>query len=193
MIKINLLPEEFRIQETRRDYGQYIKIAVAAFVFFILLTIFFYVDFILSSARLGKVEKKWSELQPQFNELNLLQKEVDGAMKQEREFMQQFVTTERPLTTVLEWTSELLPQTAWLIEIKVTQEKGVVNFLLKGLCLPAKGKTSIEQIDQYLQDLKKKMPDVRLSLQTTRNQIGEIEMTQFTSNFQWGKVAQPPS
>lgn len=186
MIRINLLPQEFRPKETVSYTGRYFKTAILAGVALTLLTLVFYVDFILSFGKLRRIEGDWKTSQPEYQKLTQLQKEVEGPLKQERQFMEQFVTTSRPLTSFLMWGSELLPDSAWLVELKLSRSKESGNFLIKGLSLPSKEKTSIEHIESFLQALKAKMPDTRLALTTTRQEIDKVELTQFTAHFGWG-------
>lgn len=190
MIQINLLPEEFRVVEKKGSQIPYATLGLLAAALFAILTAFFYLDFVLVSGKLRKMEGNWKEIQPEFMALNQLKSEVDGSLKEEKEFMEKFVTTQRPLTYLWMWTSEFLPGTAWLIEIDLTREEGVSHFLIKGLCLPSKERSSIEQIEQYLQLLKEKMPDADLSLTTTRQKTEGVELTQFIANFSWGRRTQ---
>lgn len=187
MIEINLLPEEFRIKENASAKVDIpaLKLAIGAGVLLVLLTAYFYVDFLLSAGKLKKLEARWREVQPQALVLNRLQSEVEGVLKTERDFLKLFVTNERPLTHTLTWLSEFLPETAWLTEVKMQHNAEASNLVVKGLCLPTKEKSSIEHIEDYLHQLKQRMQDAKLSLTTTRQIKDEIEVTQFVAVFDW--------
>ena len=187
MIQVNLLPEEFRVVEKKQMDLPILKIGIAAAALFVLLTIFFYIDFVFVSAKLHKIEVGWKKIQPEFVALNKLQSEVDNTLKQEKDFMEKFVTAQKPLTILLMWASEFLPPSTWLIELELKREGEGSQFLVKGLCLPSKSRSSIEQIEDYLQHLKEQMPDAALSLTTTRQKSEGVELTQFTASFVWGK------
>ena len=100
--------------------------------------------------------------------------------------MEQYVTTQRPLTHKLSWVSEFLPETAWLLEVKLERKGNSENFFIKGVALPSKTNSSIAQIETYLHDLKNKMAGANLSLTTTRQKLEGVDVTQFVANFQWG-------
>lgn len=192
MIQVNLLPPEFRQKVKSPQQGKYILLAVLGVLIFVIMTLILFADFVRSSAGLNKLERKWNGLQPQSVALTNLQKEVEGSLRQERKFMEQFVTTQLPLTHLLQWASEFLPETAWLTEERLTRNEGVVNWLLKGNCLSSKTLTSIEHIEKYLGDLKVRIPDSKLILRTNRMMIGDTEVTEFIANFSWSDITMVP-
>lgn len=187
MIQINLLPEELREKKKNVERVPLTKIGIGVGVFMTLLTIGFYIDFLFSSVKCRTLEQTWEKAQPESGGLTQLQSEVEGILKQEKEFMERFVTTPRPLTHILMWVNEFLPERAWLVEFKLEREEEGGNILVKGLALSSKTQSSIEQIEAYLQKLKEKMPETQLSLTTIRQTFEGVELTQFIANFDWGK------
>lgn len=189
MILINLLPEELRIKEKAKHDIPILKVAAAVGVVLGLLTVFFYFDFLSSQSKLKKLEQEWVTLQPQSMRLNQLEQEVETVLKPENLFLNRFVTADKPLTSILSWVSELLPDTAWLLEIRLDREGEGARLFVKGVALPSKEKSSIEQIETYLHQMKEKIPEAGLSLTTTRLEIENTEVTQFIANFEWGIAA----
>lgn len=185
MIRINLLPEEFRVQEKKSQRLPVIQIGIGTAVVMVILTLFFYFDFLSSSARLAELEKEWQGIQPQALVLNKLRSEVEGVLKPEKDFIERYVDNVRPLAKMLEWNSEFLPVGAWLTEVKLEHDDKGLHFLVKGLCLPLKGKTAIEQIEAYAQSLKNKMPKAQLNLTTTRQSFEDVQLVQFVMRFSW--------
>lgn len=192
MIQINLLPDEFRVKHRTLPNVPTIKLAIAGGVLLVLLTTYFYIDFMIASSSLKKIEAEWDKISPEAVILQQLQGEVEGALKQEKEFLERFATSPQPLTSILQWVSEFLPENSWLIEIKMEQDSKGSHFLLRGLSLASKGRSSIESIEGYLHQLKEKMPDSRLSLTTTRETQEQIELTQFTALFDFGGAKPMP-
>ena len=186
MITINLLPEEFRVKQKSAETVPTKKLAIAGGILFGVLTLFFFFDFLMAQGRLKKLENEWAALQPKSRELTQLQDEVESSLKPEKQFMDKFVTSQKPLTSFLVWVSEYLPQTAWLTEITMGRKGEGGSFFVKGLAQPSKEKSSIEQIETYLHQLQEKVPEANLSLTTTRQKIENFELTQFTANFEWG-------
>ena len=186
MILVNLLPEEFRIQKSRIPDLPKVKVAIAVGVFLVLVTAYLYVDYLMATSRLKKIEAEWRKISPQAAVLQQLQAEVEGTLKQEKEFMEHFATSPRPLTSIMTWVSDFLPENSWLTEMKMEQDGKGGHLMLKGLSLPSKGKSTIEMIESYLHQLKEKMPETNLSLTTTRETTEQIELTQFTAVFDFG-------
>lgn len=187
MIRVNLLPEEFRVVKKDPQHLRYLAYGVLGIGLFLLITAGLFVDFLIVSNKNAQIEREWKNIQPQFDELNKLRSEVEGNLRKEKDFVEQFITSDRPLTHLLTWASELLPETCWLQEMQLTRKKNGGDFLLKGLAFPSKENTSIAQIENYLQGIKEKMPDVKLSLMTTRQQMEGTDLTQFTANYRWGE------
>jgi len=186
MLEINLLPEEFRIQvkEAAPEIPA-LKIAVGVAVLFSILTLWFYFDYVGSQAKLKKLDAEWKVVQPQALELSNLKSELEGVIKPERDFLKSFVTTERPLKLILQWISEYLPEGAWLTGLSLRHESAKRSLVIQGLCLSSKDVSSIEAIELFLHNLKEQMPETKLSLTTSRQIFEGVELTQFTSVFQW--------
>lgn len=183
MLQVNLLPEEFRIKVKNTQEVPYIKLALGGAVLFSILTLWFYIDYNHSQSELKKMTATWTTLQPQSAQLKALETEVETVLKPERNFLEKYVVTPKPMTFVLGWFSELLPDTAWLTEVKMEQKEGTQNIFVKGLVVPSKTQSSIEVIEKYIQQLKEKIPEAKLSLTTTRQKMEQIEVTQFIASF----------
>lgn len=193
MLSINLLPEEFRVKvKAPTPEIPALKIAVAAGVLFSIVTLFFYFDYLGSQGKLKKLDAEWKVVQPQAQELNNLKAELESTIKPESVFLKSFVTTERPLTQVLEWLSAQLPEAAWLTGVSLKHDAGKKTLVVQGLCLASKEQSSIEAIELYLHQLKESMPETKLSLTTSRQIFENVELTQFTAVFQWIKEEVKP-
>lgn len=186
MITINLLPQEFRIQEKKVSKLPYMPVVLAIGTLFVCLTLYFYADYWSAKSKLAEINKEWQFVQPQSVRLQALQAEVDSKLKPLNVFLNSFVTADKPLTHMMSWTSEFLPPTSWLVEFKMERVGEGGRLYLKGLTLPSKEKSSIEFIETYLHDLKTKIPDANLSLTTSRQKIKAVEVTQFIATFEWG-------
>lgn len=194
MITINLLPEELRIKEkVQQKEIPILKIALGAGIFFILLSILFYFDYLGAKAKLKKTNAQWVIVQPQSAVLNSLQSEVETVLKTEKDFLHRFVAAEMPLTHVLQWISDYLPERAWLTGVRLENNSDKHNLVIRGLCLPSKETSSIEFIEIYLHQLKEKMPKTKLSLTTARQIKDGMELTQFTAIFEWPSTAPAPA
>lgn len=185
MIQINLLPEEFRLLENKKLDLPYLQYAILGGVLFALITLILFIDFLIVSVKLGGINKKWSIVQPQFQILNQLQAEVEGTLKKEKEFIEGYVTTQTFYTQIFMAASEYLPEATWLTEMKMDRTVGGGAFLLKGLVIPVKGKSSIEIIEKYVNEVKNKIPESALRLTTARQTVEKVDLTEFVANYTW--------
>lgn len=185
MLTINLLPTEFRVQKKNTVQLPYLKYAIIGGIVFMLVTVSFYFDYLAAVREFAEVEKTWKTLQPQSTQLKALENEVETVIKPERNFLSRHVVTGRPMTGFMVSLSELLPETAWLTEVKMEQKDGNQSLFLKGIVLPNKNSSGIEAVEKYVHDLQGKVPEAKLSLTTTRQKISTLEVTQFIANFEW--------
>ncbi len=183
MLQVNLVPDELRIKVQNTQQLPYIKLAIGGAVLFFILTVWFYFDYLHVGGELKKMNAAWTTLQPQSQQLKALETEVETVLKPERDFLEKNVVTPKPITYVLSWVSELLPDTAWLTEIKTELKDGNQNIFVKGLVIPSKTQSSIEVIEIFIHNLQAKLPEAKLSLTTTRQKIEQVEVTQFIANF----------
>lgn len=186
MIKINLLPPEMRIEakvKKKISYAPFIRLAIIGLV---LLTGFFFVDFLESKKQFKVVAAQWQELSPQMAELKAMEAEIEGKLKTEKVFLESSVVSEFPVTTTLEYASELLPDRMWLTELKVEKEDISQELVLQGVSLPSDDKTSIQHIQDYLHNIRGKLPDAYMTLTTARQTQDDIEVTTFVSRIEWG-------
>lgn len=186
MIEINLLPEELRPRKKKEATRIPVAaIAMAAGALFAVLTVYFDLDFLAARSRMKTLEAQWQEVQPQALVLNQLKNEVENVLRPERDFLADHAAGEKILTSTWTWLSEYLPAHSWLTELKMIHDSQERSLVVKGLCLPSREKSSIEEIEGYLHQLKKKMKTAELSLTTSRQFIDQVELTHFTGIFQW--------
>jgi len=187
MIQINLLPEEYRRREKKSQPLPVLKIGAAAAGLFVLLTGIFYIDFLFTSVKLSKLRSAWEKIQPETLILNQLRSEVETVLKPEKDFIDRYVQTRWHLSRQMEWASEFLPDQAWLSEMKLERDDKGTHFLIRGLCLPSRDRSSIEQIEGYAQKLKDLLAGAELNLTTTRISVENIQLTQFVAVYTWPK------
>ncbi|MEI7751400.1 MAG: hypothetical protein WCJ71_04830 [Candidatus Omnitrophota bacterium] len=192
MIKINLLPLELRKGKTRASSIPYIPLAILAGVLFLLLTFFFYGDYLRARSTYKKVQLEWSRLNPSMAQLKALETKVDVEMKGEYDFLQKNVLNTEPITRILSWVSEFLPPQGWLTELKAEREGEGCRLTLKGVVLASRTQTGIEQIEEYFQKLKSKLPPQTSVALTTAKEVKEkMGGTAFTAQLNWGASSKP--
>lgn len=187
MILINLLPPELR----KKRYSQlavlrdrrFILVVSAVFSF---LTLLFYLQYQIDLGNLRVLRDKWQLIEKDVQRVAELKKTMEEGSTKERVFLEQHVTTPFPVTAILSAVSVFLPDSIWLVELKITRKPAENSLLLKGLSLPNVRRSSIQDIEKYLRDLKEKFPPgTELILTTSRQVKDSRELTLFTAVFKW--------
>ncbi len=190
MIEINLLPPEFRIVEKKvKKKVEYnvpkLKLIIFGVGLFVLVTGWYYLAYLKCAKKYETLNREWAILQPQSQTLTDLKGEVESILVEEKTFLTAFVATDRPLTKTLQDLSDLLPENAWLTFVRLEHSAKEETLVVQGLCVSTKTATSIESIELYLNELKKKMPKASLALTTARQYEEGVELTRFTASFTW--------
>ena len=192
MIKINLLPLEFRKRKastTRIPYG---PLVILAGVLFLLLTFFFYGDYLRARSAYERVHKEWVKVSPLMPQLKTLEKQVAVDMKGEKDFLEKNVLNKESITRILFWASYFLPPKGWLTELKAKREGEGCRLTLKGVVLASRTQTGIEQIEEYFQKLRTKLPPQTSVALTTSKEVKEKTAgTAFAALLEWGVTPKP--
>lgn len=188
MITINLLPAEYRTAKRRGTTARpYIPIAILVAALLLLLTLFFYADFLKVKSSYERVRKEWIRFAPQMKHLKDLEQKVDVEMKGEKEFLESSILNSDPFTRVLQLVSERLPKGAWLTELKIERLKeGGNSVLLQGAVVPVGAKTGIEQIEEFVRTIKERFPKTTVALTTSKMSDKQVAGTAFTATITWG-------
>lgn len=186
MIKINLLPLPLRRVKSKTPPVPYKPLGILAGVLFLLLTLFFYFDYLRARSTYATVSKEWKRLSPLMGQLKTLENKIEVEMRGEKEFLEKQVLNTQPITSFMIWASEFLPDKAWLTKFVATREGEGVRLTIQGVVFPSRTQTGIEQIETYLQKLKEKLPaQAELQLVTSKDAKQEEGIT-FSSHFEWG-------
>ncbi len=191
MIKINLLPIELRKANKKSAPLPYLPLVILAGVLFLLLTLFFYVDYLNARGAYAKVHKEWVRLSPLMAQLKSMEAKVDVELKGEKDFLEANVFNTQPVTRILMWISEFLPQRCWLTDLEYERQGEGCRLALGGVIFPANNRTGIEDIEVFLNEIKKRIPTATLTLTTSKSSTKEGEGTSFSGNFEWGMVKKP--
>jgi len=186
MIRINLLPQELREEKTGTSHVPYIPLAVLAGVLFLLMTFFFYGDYLRARSAYKSVKKEWADMNPSLAQLKAMESKVENEMKGEKEFLEENIFNTESMTRILMWVSEYLPPKGWLTGLKAEREVGGFRLTLKGVVLATRSQTGIEQIEEYFQKLRAQLPpQATLALTTAKDPKAQGEGTSFVANLEW--------
>ncbi len=192
MIKINLLPQELRKGKATATRIPYIPFALLAGVLFLLMTFFFYGDYLRARSAYKNVQKEWVKLNPSMSQLKAMETKIEIEMKGEKDFLEKNVLNTESMTQMLFWVSEFLPPKGWLTELKAEREGEGCRLTLKGVVLASRTQTGIEQIEEYFQKLRTKLPpQTSVALTTSKESSEKIAGTAFAANLEWGVTQKP--
>ena len=192
MIKVNLLPQELRKKKKSATRIPYTFLAILAGVLFLLLTVFFYGDFLKTRSAYKSVKADWTRLNPLMAQLKALETRSEVEMKGEKDFLEKNVLNTESMTRILFWVSEFLPPKGWLTELKAEREGEGCRLTLKGVVLASRTQTGIEQLEEYFQKLKVKLsPQTTVALTTSKEVKEKMGGTAFTAQLDWGASAKP--
>lgn len=186
MITINLLPEEYKSKKRATTLKPYLPLAFLLGIIFLLLTLFFYVDYLKTLKAYGLVRKEWEQLSPQMKQLKALESRVEIEMQAEKDFLEKNVLNTESTARILQWVSEYLPPRGWLTELKFEREGEGGRLLLQGAVFSMGSQTAIEQIEVYMRNLKEKLPSGEFTLTTAKQDDKKSEGMAFTATFDWG-------
>ncbi|MGI6241374.1 MAG: hypothetical protein ACOYJW_05535 [Candidatus Omnitrophota bacterium] len=186
MITINLLPQEFRRTRKPTMARPYLPLAILAGSLFMLLTLFFYADYLKAKGAYDSVHSEWMKLSPQMQQLKTLEQKVEVEMRGEKEFLEHHVLNTDSMTRILQLVSENLPKRGWLTELTLERaQTGGGDLVLQGVVLPVSARTGIEQIEGFLQELKSKYPRMDISLTTAKVKEKDAVGTSFSATIKW--------
>lgn len=187
MILINLLPSQLRRESSFHPFlRNKRRLAKWGGTIFVVLTLLFYFHYQFSLKTFRELEVRWLSLQKGVQRVNELQQKMEEGVVVEKQFLDHYVTSSFPVTTILSAVSEFLPDSIWLLELKVSRQPKESTFLVKGFSLPFNLRSSIQDIERYLQAMKEKFPPkTELILTTSRQTKENRELTLFTAVFKW--------
>lgn len=162
------------------------RVIIGGICLFTVLTLIFYVQYQITLANLRVLQDKWLLMEKDVNRVTELKKKIEEGSSKEKEFLEGHVISPFPSTAILSALSAFLPDSIWLVELKITRKPDENSVLLKGLSLPSSRRSSIQDIEKYLRDLKEKFPPkTELILTTSRQVKDNRELTVFTAVFKW--------
>lgn len=186
MILINLLPKELNSVKPGLPPLAVRRVGTGITVVFSVLTLFFYFQYLHQLKIHAEFRRHWASLEHTVRQVAQVKAELEGGVKTEKDFIEKYVVPQLKFTTLFSSAGEHLPESAWLVELQLERaEKGNV-LVLKGVALPSRKETSIQEIEKYLKTLRDELPPgTNLLLTTSRQQKEKLELTQFTAVFKW--------
>jgi len=199
MIKINLLPRELR--PAKRSKPQKVSVSgspavvsnkrmiigggLVAAIIFIVATILLYFDYMGLNQKLININQEFASIQPSVQEVRSLEQEVSSVLQTERDFLNAHILNKTALTSILQTISETLPEGVWLTTLSINNAGKKRSFQIRGVVSGIKDKTNIQQIEEYLHEIKMIIPSSQFVYSTGKHLAGKVSATSFTANFEW--------
>lgn len=186
MILINLLPKEFDPVRPGLPPLAVRRVGAGVTVVFSALTLIFYFQYLYQLKIHAELRGRWASLEQTVRQVVQVRTELEGGVKNEKGFIEKYVVPNLKSTALLSVISELLPESAWLVELQLERAVKGNTLVLKGVALPSRRETSIQEIEKYLRGLRDKLPPgTDLLLTTSRQQKEKLDLMQFTAVFKW--------
>ncbi len=187
MIHINLLPQDLRQKEMTPTTVRWEPFAILFAVLFLLLTVFFYSDYLDVRAVHKTIRDEWKTKSAVIPQLKQLEKRVGVELTDEKMFLEKNILNTESATRLFSHVSEYLPERGWLTEFRFDRDINKSFLSLKGIVQSQKNKSEIEQLEIFLQKLKKNLHgDTKTSLTTSKRMSGNLNETEFNAKFEWG-------
>lgn len=202
MILINLLPQELRLQETKKIHIPYREIALVTFVIFVLLSLYNLFHFVRIREAHRNLQKQWNALADRSAQADSLEKELGATILAEVDFYDSLVDPNLEAARTLNFISDLIPSGIWLTEMRFVRNQKDIQLVLNGLSeSSAKGGARLIEIQNFANKLKEQMeqfigpaspmnPNVKRHMKvavTTSSQKMDHsagELTQFVATFE---------
>ena len=88
-------------------------------MFFGALTVIFYIQYQLGLGQLKQLQGEWQFLEKDVQRITKLKQEMEEGSKSEKQFLDRYVTSAFPTTAILSGVSVFLPESIWLLELKI--------------------------------------------------------------------------
>ena len=135
--------------------------------------------------RLVKVNQDFAAIQPSVQEVRSLEQEVSSVLQAERDFLNAHILNKAALTSILQTISESLPEGVWLTALSINNSGKKRSFQIQGVVSGIKDKTNIQQIEDYLHQVKMVIPSSHFVYSTGKQLADKVSATAFTANFEW--------
>ena len=199
MIKINLLPPAFRVVKkkkvapsptsanTQRDSKERIKklALIGAAGLFVLYSVYLDFDYFQLKQKMKTLGSEMVLVQPQMQSLKALEQQVTETLVPERDFLMRHVLSKAPVTVVLQKMSTALPDGIWLENLIFNNFGQERSFSIRGSAINLENKTNIEQIEEYLQQLKTIIPNAQFTYSTSKQVVDNAPVTIFNAEYKW--------
>ncbi|MBI4358769.1 MAG: hypothetical protein HY584_05655 [Candidatus Omnitrophica bacterium] len=200
MIFINLLPAELRIKEKRKLRIPYRPIGAGVFFIFVVFAIYHLFLYVRIREEHRTLTQQWNAIQSKSVQADLLEQELGVTIFAEVDFYDDFVDPPLETARVLNLISTLIPNGAWLTEVKFARNKKELELFLNGFS-ESGGKSSRlieiqqfanaikDQVEAHLGPLTQANPNVKKTVKTmvttsSQNRDGEKgEITQFNATI----------
>lgn len=181
MIRINLLPSEFRIAEIKTPrFPLQATVIVVLFIFlFVSLIQFFF--FLGVRKKLRNLNAEMTQLSTPGQEANKLDLTIGTKLAPEKYFLDQYVLPTFLMAEVLNILSDLLPDNIWLSNLVLKREQGTIRLDLTGYSRITYQQIAAAQIQEYINAVKSQVEKV---IQKSQPEMKQEVKAVLTTNLQ---------
>ncbi len=207
MIRINLLPVEFRQVEVKQNKfsPQVILLSVLFICLLVALCQFF--SYAGVRKKIHQSDAEMTQLTEPSKESDQLDQAINGKLLPEKRFFNQYVMSNYLVAEVMNELSDNLPDSVWLADLRFHREREALHLDLTGYSRITSKQIAVAQIQEYVNLIKGKMEEilrkgskeqekaapqeVKVVLTTNLREISSMEAMQFAVSFKSNPVNKP--
>ncbi len=198
MILINLLPIELRQVEKKTSKIPVQKIVITVYGLVVLAILYHAIVFIAVRNQLSKMNNEHESIKSASEQAGKFMETVEKDLQPQKAFFDQYVISQVYISEIMNYLSDLVPDSMWFSQFRIRREKASIHFDLEGYTKVTSKQVALAQIQEYVNSVKAKLEEtinrnagpkdkarkVKVVMSTNREQMGSVEVMQFNASFQ---------
>ncbi|PIQ87244.1 MAG: hypothetical protein COV74_01610 [Candidatus Omnitrophica bacterium CG11_big_fil_rev_8_21_14_0_20_45_26] len=197
MIKVNLLPIEFRQVEVKQSRVKPQTALLAIFFLLLAVALIQLFSYVTVQQKVHRFESEMEVLKAPSAKSDSLTTAIKSKLEPEIAFFRRHVLANVLVAEILNSASDLLPEGMWLSDIRLNRGGEAVVLEMTGYAKLTTKQIAVAQIQEYVNKLKaqletmlnegvsdNRMQEVKITLSTNLREVSSSEVMQFAVNFQ---------
>lgn len=203
MIKINLLPTEFRLVEVKKSRFSPQSILILALIGFSVITLFQFFGYANVRGKLHGLKSEMAQVAQPSKEADELMQTISMKLEPQKNFLNQHVISNFFLAEIMNSLSDVLPDSIWFSDMTMKRNRDDFRLDLSGYSQITSKQIAVAQIQEYVNSIKSKLEgiinaalsekqskekprEVKVILTTNMREVSGVEAMQFAVSFQAG-------
>lgn len=199
IIRINLLPVEYRLVEAKKRAVSPMLILWIVLVLVLLLTLFQFFEYAGVRRDLHRLNAEWAQLAGPNREADEVFKVLSEKLEPEKFFLERYVLSDFLIAEIMNTLSDVLSDNIWFSDLKATRNRDGFRLDITGYSQISSKQITVAQIQEFVNAVKSRMEtilnpkngpepkpvrEVKAVLTTSLRDISGMEAMQFAVSFQ---------